>query len=111
MLAAALYSSEKNISSSFNFGPQQDDHISVKDLVLFAIQNWGSGDWVGQSNEKNVHEAGILKLDIERAMKELNWIPKLNSQEAIQLTIDWYKQPDKHLYDFTVSQINYYQSL
>ena len=112
MLAAALYSDEKSISSAFNFGPLQDDHISVKNLVLLAIQNWGSGDWIDKSNnEKNVHEAGILKLDITRAMNELNWIPKLNSREAIQLAIDWYKQPDKNLYEFTVSQIYYYQAL
>jgi CDP-glucose 4,6-dehydratase len=112
MLAAALYSNEKSISSAFNFGPLPDDHISVKNLVLLSIELWGSGDWIDKSNKKeNVHEAGILKLDIERAVNELNWSPKLNSRKAIELTIDWYKQHGENLYDFTVSQIKYYQSL
>ncbi len=112
MFAASLHSDRENISSSLNFGPLPDDHISVKNLVLLAIEIWGNGDWLYRSNkEVNLHEAGILKLDIERAKKELNWIPKLNSRQAIQLAIDWYKQPDKNLYDFTISQINNYQQL
>ncbi len=111
-LASVLDNEKKHISSAFNFGPLQNDHISVKDLVLLAIEIWESGEWEDKSNkEDSAHEASILKLDIEKAMNELSWIPKLNSKQAIQLAIDWYKQPDKNLYDFTVSQINYYQSL
>ncbi len=111
MLAAALYSDGKNLSSAYNFGPLPNDHISVKNLVQLAIELWGSGDWIDKSNSESVHEAGILKLDINRAKKELGWVPKLNSKEAIKLAIGWYKQPAENLYDFTVSQINNYEQL
>jgi len=33
-----------------------------------------------------------LMLDITKATTELNWTPKLNSKQAIEWTMDWYKK-------------------
>ena len=96
-------------SGAYNFGPQADDHLPVKELVETAIDCWGSGKWTDGSNTNQPHEAGLLKLSIDKANRILKWQPKLSSKEAIQWTIDWYKQSPETLFDFTVEQIKNYQ--
>lgn len=100
---------QKKLSYCYNFGPKKKDHLTVEKLVDFAINCWGNGEWKDISNPLQVHEAGILKLNINRAKKELKWTPKLKSEEAIQWTIDWYKQPEEMLFDYTIAQIKSYQ--
>ncbi|MEO8583924.1 MAG: CDP-glucose 4,6-dehydratase [Flavitalea sp.] len=96
-------------SKAFNFGPLSDDHLTVKELVEFAIESWGSGKWNDSSDPAQVHEATLLKLDITRAVNELKWKPKLSSKEAILWTINWYKNANKS--DFTFQQIKGYFNL
>lgn len=109
LLAGMLNNSSKKVSASYNFGPGKKDHLTVKKLVTLAINNWGQGSWKDISDPSQLHEAGILKLNISLSKKELNWQPKLTSKEAIQWTIDWYKQPQEMLFDFTIAQIKKYQ--
>jgi CDP-glucose 4,6-dehydratase len=112
LLAGALYDDDnEKISDAYNFGPEENDHLQVKELVALAIKNWGKGSWEDQADAAAVHEAGILKLDISRAKNELHWSPKLSSAEAIRFTIDWYKQPEDAVFNFSVSQIRQYQQL
>jgi CDP-glucose 4,6-dehydratase len=111
LLASVLNSEEDKTHNSYNFGPEENDHTTVKELVEIAIENWGGGSWIDQSDNKNFHEAGILKLDITLAKKDLSWFPKMNSKEAIRFTIDWYKQAEERIFDYSVSQINQYMAL
>jgi CDP-glucose 4,6-dehydratase len=55
------------------------------------------------------HEAGLLKLDIEKSINELSWQPKLNSKQAIEWTLDFYKSNDPKTY--LEKQIKEYQAL
>ena len=57
-----------------------------------------------------MHESKFLSLNIEKAKRELNWRPKLNFDETIKLTIDWYKNylDDKNMEKITSDQINYF---
>ncbi len=96
-------------SGAYNFGPLANDHVPVKELVETAIHCWGSGEWIDGYDAAQPHEAGLLKLSIEKAIKVLGWQPKLNSKEAIEWTIDWYKQSPADVYGFTLQQINNYQ--
>ena len=100
---------EKKLSAAYNFGPNRKDHLTVKELVNLAIDCWRTGTWKDMSDPSQPHEAGILKLNVKRAKKELKWRPKLNSKEAIQWTIDWYRQPAEMRFDYTVAQIKSYQ--
>lgn len=96
-------------SGAYNFGPLPTDHVPVQTLVETAISCWGSGEWINGYDAGQPHEAGLLQLSIEKAMKVLGWQPKLNSREAIEWTIDWYKRSPQTVYDFTLQQINKYQ--
>ena len=95
-------------SGAYNFGPHPEDHLPVKDLVETALACWGSGSWQDQSDPSQPHEAGLLKLDIGKAEKILNWHPKLNSKEAIEWTVNWYKQKKEDLFEYTLGQIKNY---
>ncbi len=111
LLGALLKDTPEKYSSAYNFGPLPSDHLQVKDLAKLAIDVWGEGDWMDTSNNEEVHEANLLKLDISKANKELQWQPKLNAQEAIKWTIEWYKKSSSERLDFSISQINNFQSL
>ena len=111
ILGMLLHENAIKYSGAYNFGPLHDDHLPVKDLVNIALKCWGKGEWKDISGIEQPHEAGLLQLDISKAIKELNWQPKLKSKDAIQWTIDWYRQPNDQLAGYTLRQIKNYQQL
>ena len=110
-LAMQAHQNEKQISNAYNFGPFKNDHLTVSELVKTAINCWGSGSWRDISNSIEPHEAGLLKLDIIKAVTELNWEPKLNSQQAIKWTINWYNEPIENQFNYTMQQLSNFQKL
>lgn len=90
--ASKLYNNESELSDSYNFGPNKEDCLQVKELVEIAIDCWGAGKYKFEKNENDLHEANLLMLDISKAKNELNWYPIINSTTAIVLTINWYKK-------------------
>ncbi len=110
LLAGMLLDTDAGIfSGAYNFGPLANDHLPVKELVEKAIEYWGSGTWADKSDPGQPHEAGLLQLDITKAKKILNWHPKLTSKEAVEWTINWYKQSPVNIFQFTLDQIKIYQ--
>jgi len=56
-----------------------------------AIDAWGSGEHESLCLTGQPHEAGLLKLDINKAVTGLGWLPKYAAVEAIKKTLAWYK--------------------
>lgn len=110
-LALCLWENPQKFSEAFNFGPEPEDHLSVKDLVQESIRVWGKGDWKDISTNKQVHEATLLKLDISKAKLFMNWKPRLNAKLAIEWTIEWYKNSHDNRFEYSVKQINEYMKL
>jgi len=108
-LGMLLNAGAAQYSGAYNFGPQPKDHLSVRELVEIAIECWGAGDWFDKSDSTQPHEAGLLKLNISKAMQKLRWTPKMDSRESIKWTIDWYRQPLEKLVEYTFLQIKNYQ--
>lgn len=111
LLAAELINDPLKFSGAYNFGPYPNDFLSVGELVDRAVEFWGSGQWTSPDAGNQPHEAGVLKLDISKAIDQLNWKPALNSSQAIDWTISWYKKDVVDRMDYTFEQINKYQSL
>lgn len=78
-------------SGAWNFGPEETDVVTVKDVVERIIKYWGKGEWQAVNTREKPHEAGILRLDITKSKNDLGWKPVLNTEQAIELTADWYK--------------------
>lgn len=89
-LAEAMKKDPLKFATSFNFGPQLNDELTVEQLVQFAIKYWGGGKYKSTQMKNAPHEAGLLKLNIDKAKNELQWEPKWNAPEAIERTIKWY---------------------
>lgn len=108
--AGKLYEEGMDYSGAINFGPIATDHLTVRQVVENAIQTLGAGSWELDDSKDKPHESGILKLDIQKAKKVLNWFPKWNAEKAIKETLQWYAADSNLQADITRSQIlNYMQ--
>lgn len=90
-LGAKLAAEPLRYGGAWNFGPYAEDNKTVGDLVSMAIATWGSGSYEYPTLLNQPHEAGLLKLDINKATNELDWYPKYPAARAIEKTLAWYK--------------------
>ena len=108
ILGENLYQKPTKFSSAYNFGPQLSDALAVKEMLELAIQSWGKGEYIFEETTGQPHEAGLLKLDISKALDQLKWQPKMNAQIAVSMTMEWYKEfyaNKEGILDFTTHQI------
>jgi CDP-glucose 4,6-dehydratase len=91
LLGYRMSENSHKYSGAWNFGPEETDMINVKSLVEAIIKFWGNGNWESDNKFNKPHEAGILRLDINKSKSSLGWSPVLNFDKAVQMTIDWYK--------------------
>lgn len=80
---------------AWNFGPRIDDACTVRDLVEGLIDSWGSGRWENRHIADAPHEAGLLRLCIDKAHARLGWSPRWDAAEAIKRTVAWYRAHDR----------------
>jgi len=82
-------------ADAWNFGPFNEDNLTVESLVNIALSVWGEGSMEKQQALNEPHEAGLLKLDINKTINELGWKPRMNASEAVATTIEWYRNAEK----------------
>lgn len=113
-LAAVMCQNGNQSGGAWNFGPDRDGIIPVRDLVTRIIHYWGAGSWVdlSQGGQNGFHEASFLSLDCSKAKTYLGWKSCLNIEQALEWTVDWYKNYRTNpVYDFCVSQINQFAAI
>ena len=83
-----------NVQSEWNFGPSPQDFRSVEEL----IRQFGLA-WKRNIRYKTVksdfYESQFLVLDSSKSKKLLGWDNKINFENSIQMTVDWYKARNK----------------
>lgn len=108
-LASMLNKHNQISGRSYNFGPSSDNNYSVQDLVLRMSLYWDNVKWSNDSkSKKDLHESGLLKLNCDRALKELSWSPTLDFDSTVRLTAEWYKiyyENKNKILDITKNQI------
>jgi CDP-glucose 4,6-dehydratase len=100
---------------SFNFGPQAENSHTVVDLISAVGHIFGQPE--GQepytiTDNIPFHEAGLLKLNCDKALFHLRWMPTLQYMELIHFTADWYRNwnlGEIDMYTFTMDQLQTYQ--
>jgi len=116
-LGHKLYISYDFNGESFNFGPLSRYNHTVEELLQELSKYWKIQDF---SNAYNItdnitfHEAGLLKLNCDKALSNLKWLPTLSYEELIKFTGSWYFNfySDKiNMFDFTLDQINKYEQM
>ena len=98
---------------AYNFGPPTDQNYTVLDLLQKLATNWDASDTdILQVEPGNFPESGLLKLNIDKALYDMHWIPTLNFNETAVFTANWYKHyyrdNNKDMQQFTITQINDY---
>lgn len=91
-LASAMWQSGHRFDGSWNFGPDNDCNVQVRQVVEMAISTWGSGSWqVPESGAAEPHETHLLILDCTKAKDELGLQPVYDIETTLRVTIEWYK--------------------
>ncbi len=109
LLGSLMYKNGEKYSSAWNFGPNDNDFITVEEIVKSVAQNWGNGDYKVDTSSQP-HEADLLKLDTSKIRTFLGWKPVYNIYDTIRRTINWYKYfyngvEKEKLYKITVNEI------
>jgi len=96
----------ENVGTSFNFGPDIENVVPVKDIVSKI------GPWLDVSNTNDKkHETAKLALNIDKAKSILGWEPKWDINKTIMKTVEWYKRSkDENAYDLCMEQIEEYEN-
>lgn len=93
VLGSYLEKDALNHGEAYNFGPPANQNHSVKELINEMRNYWVNVRWNDASeNEFQLHEAGLLKLNCDKALFDLNWLSTLRFKETIQMTVAWYKE-------------------
>lgn len=90
-LAALLSTDGVKYSGAWNFGPLTKNMVTVKQLVEEVIKQWGQGRYAVVNSPDDNKEAGLLSLDISKAVNRLGWQPVLDLVQTVQFTIEEYK--------------------
>jgi CDP-glucose 4,6-dehydratase len=91
-LAARMWAAAPQFGEAWNFGPQDRDARTVREVVGMAVATWGAEARWEQDPGEHPHEARSLKLDCSKAAHLLGWRPRLDIETAIDWTVSWYKR-------------------
>ena len=77
-------------SSIYNFGPNEDEYISVAKVADLFVSHLGAGVW---EQDKMIHpkESQFLALNSSKARLELGWENKYELNQAVKKTAEWYQ--------------------
>ncbi len=119
LLAQNLCSIKSNkFKGPWNFGPTKRQNMQVLSLAkLFKKKMKSKSKIIIKKKDKRfqnkkfkVFESKDLNINSSKAFKFLKWNPILSIDEAVDLTINWYKifKKDKDLQEFSKKQIKNY---
>lgn len=92
MLAQKLFEGDVSFCNAWNFGPLPSDSRKVSEVVERISALWGEKTDYRLDRTTHHHESNLLRLDASRAMRKLGWLPSWKFEEAVTLTIEWYKR-------------------
>ncbi|MDC0965239.1 CDP-glucose 4,6-dehydratase [Candidatus Thioglobus sp.] len=116
-LGQRLHCDKKFNGEGFNFGPRAEQNRTVKELLQDLSKYWNfhnSSDAFTMTDNIPFHEAGLLKLNCDKALARLKWQATLDYQSTIKFTSQWYYQfynHDKNILAKTIQQISNYEEL
>ncbi len=134
LLAQKMWTEPLKYCDGWNFGPRAESIATVWNVAEKVVENYFKEPRtknqepglekqnVGElstmnyelstylhdlSNPNDLHEAKLLMLDISKAKFQLGWEPRLNINQTVELTVDWYKRyKTEEVYTLCLEQIN-----
>ena len=106
LLAQKMWEHPTDYCEGWNFGPEQESVLTVWEVAMAMIANFGYGELKDVSDPNALHEANLLMLDITKAKARLGWKPRLDAKRCAVLTSDWYKRYKKEdVYSICINEI------
>ncbi|MCH5230088.1 MAG: CDP-glucose 4,6-dehydratase [Muribaculaceae bacterium] len=115
LLAQKMWENPTQFCEGWNFGPRMESISTVWDVASKVVDKYfltNSRSYLRDLSDPNaLHEAKLLMLDISKAKFRLGWEPKMNIDQTIEMTVDWYKRyKSEDPYTLALSQIQKYNS-
>ena len=111
LLATKMWNEPTKYCEGWNFGPRTESITPVWEVASMVIKEYGKGILKDLSDPNALHEAKLLMLDISKAKFQLGWEPRMNINQCIALTVDWYKRYNtENVYQLCKKQIEKYLS-
>ncbi len=114
-LGLELYKRVNLNGEAFNFGPRAEQNHTVETLLTDLSKYWNFeyiDDAYRVTDNIPFHEAGLLKLNCDKALFYLKWQATLEYAETIRFTSEWYYdfyRNDVDMYKKTLQQIDSYE--
>jgi CDP-glucose 4,6-dehydratase len=90
LLGAVLLQSQAPTGAAFNFGPQSNDAMSVRQLVARLQLAWPILKAGTDPAASAMVETAVLTLNSDRAERDLGWRPVWSTEQAVERTVGWY---------------------
>lgn len=111
LLARKMWEEPTAYCEGWNFGPRAESISTVWEVAEKVVANYGSGQLKDVSDPNALHEANLLMLDISKAKFRLGWEPRMNLDQCVALTVEWYKRYlHEDVYELCKEQLNKYLS-
>jgi CDP-glucose 4,6-dehydratase len=91
MLGRRLFEGNRAFAEAWNFGPSEDDVLSVRELLEQLKAQWDGLDYVVDAQSEQFHETRLLRLDSSKSKQRLKWRPVWNCSRALEKTASWYQ--------------------
>jgi CDP-glucose 4,6-dehydratase len=115
LLGQALHGDAQLNGESFNFGPKSEHNHTVQKLLTDLSKRWyftTVSSAYKITGNITFHEAGLLKLNCDKALSRLHWTSTLDYDTLIDFIGDWYYKfyrESQDMFAFTTQQIEIYE--
>jgi CDP-glucose 4,6-dehydratase len=116
-LGAELARDHRLCGESFNFGPRNEQNKTVVSLLGDLRKHWKhdpTGEPYRITGHVPFHEAGLLRLNCDKAAFYLKWEASLTYADCIEMVGRWYSNfyagNPSNAYELTLAQIEQYES-
>jgi CDP-glucose 4,6-dehydratase len=92
VLAERLWDEPNLFAEAWNFGPDENQARCVEEVVRQATELWKEGASWRPAETPNPHESMVLRLNASKARDRLDWRSRLDFDETLAWTMDWYRR-------------------
>jgi len=92
LLGQRLLEGRKEFAEAWNFGPGDEEAVTVFSVVDSIKKSWPKVNYILQPDSGSPHEANLLKLDCSKAHMKLKWKGIWDAERTFEKTASWYRE-------------------